>query len=81
MKKKLILFGSGAFGLKALELFGTDYVCAFTDNACKKESEKYGVPYITIEQMLMIYSSNILLVSMNPDNSVDVIEQLKKIWN
>lgn len=78
MKKKLILFGSGAFGLKALELFGTDYVCAFTDNACKKESEKYGVPYITIEQMLMIYSSNILLVSMNPDNSVDVIEQLKK---
>ena len=76
MNKKVILFGSGAYGLKALELLGRDNVYAFCDNACKSDGTKYGVAYLTFGSMKRMVESYILLVSMNSGNARTVAKQL-----
>jgi len=76
MNKKVILFGSGAYGLKALELLGRDNIYAFCDNACKSDGTKYGVAYLTFSSMKRIIESYILLVSMNTGNAKTVTKQL-----
>ncbi len=74
--KKIILFGSGAYGLKALEYFGQENVYAFCDNACKKNSIKYGLPYITFYEYLKQYNNYITIISTNINNSHEIINQL-----
>lgn len=76
MNKKVILFGSGAYGLKALKLLGREHVYAFCDNACKSDGTKYGVAYLTFSSMKRIVESYILLVSMNAGNARTVAKQL-----
>jgi len=76
MNKKVILFGSGAYGLKALELLGRDNIYAFCDNACKSDGTKYVVAYLTFSSMKRIIESYILLVSMNTGNAKTVAKQL-----
>ena len=77
MHKQIILLGSGAYGLKALKLLGKDNIYAFSDNACKSDSVKYGIKYITIERMQSICDSYVILISMNYDNSISMAEQLR----
>lgn len=76
MNKRAILFGSGAYGLKALKLLGRENVYAFCDNACKSDGTKYGVAYLTFGSMKRIVESYILLVSMNAGNARTVAKQL-----
>lgn len=76
MNKRVILFGSGAYGLKALKLLGREHVYAFCDNACKSDGTKYGVAYLTFGSMKRIVESYILLVSMNAGNARTVAKQL-----
>ena len=76
MNKKVILFGSGAYGLKALKLLGRENVYAFCDNACKSDGTKYGVAYLTFSSLKCIVESYILLVSMNTGNARTVAKQL-----
>lgn len=74
--KKIILFGSGAFGLKALEYFGKENIYAFCDNGCKQQDYKYGVPYIPFSEFIAIYSQYIVIVSTNINNSHEIADQL-----
>ncbi len=74
--KKIILFGSGAYGLKVLKILGEDKVFAFCDNSCKSDGTKYGINYITINHLMKILPSCIVLLSMNPSNSQEVANQL-----
>ena len=74
--KKLILFGSGAYGLKALNYFGEENVYAFCDNGCKAHGEKYGVLYIPFEELLQIHHKYIVFVSTNVNNSHEIANQL-----
>ena len=78
--KNIILFGSGAFGLKALEYFGNvsvgGGVYALCDNGCKETGTKYGVLYIPFEQLIDIYREYIIIVSTNVSNSREIAEQL-----
>lgn len=76
MIRKVILFGSGAYGLKALSVLGKEHVYAFCDNACKSDGTKYGINYITFGTMKRVVESYILLVSMNPGNARLVVKQL-----
>lgn len=76
MIRKVILFGSGAYGLKALGVLGKEHVYAFCDNACKSDGTKYGMNYITFSTMKRVVESYILLVSMNPGNARLVVKQL-----
>lgn len=64
MNKKVILFGSGAYGLKALELLGRDNIYAFCDNACKSDGTKYGVAYLTFSSMKRIIETKNPVFSM-----------------
>lgn len=76
MIRKVILFGSGAYGLKALSLLGKENVYAFCDNACKYDGTKYGIKYITFSTMKKMLPSYILLISMNFMNARLVAKQL-----
>lgn len=74
--KKLVLFGSGAYGLRALQYFGNENVHSFCDNRCEGEVYKYGIRCISFEQLRAIYQDYILLLSMNIDNAAEVVQQL-----
>lgn len=74
--KKIILFGSGAFGLKALEYFGEENIYAFCDNRCKEAGYKYNVKYIPFNRLLEIFKEYILVISMNRNNAHEVSTQL-----
>lgn len=74
--KKIVLIGSGAYGIRGLEYFKKENVFAFCDNACKENGYKYGVRYITYEKLLKIHKSYVLLISMNENNSQEVARQL-----
>ncbi len=74
--KKIILFGSGAYGLKALEYFGKDNIYAFCDNACISRGIKYGVLYITFQEFLAEHSNYIIIISTNINNSHEIVNQM-----
>lgn len=74
--KKLILFGSGAYGLKALQYFGKENVYGFCESGCEGENLKYDIPCISFEKLLAIYRDYIILLSMNADNASEVAGRL-----
>ena len=74
--KRIILFGSGAFGLKALEYFGKENIYAFCDNGCTQRGYKYGVPYIPFNEFIAIYHQYIVIISTNVNNSHEIANQL-----
>lgn len=74
--KKIILFGSGAFGLKALEFFGEDNIYAFCDNGCTQRGYKYGVPYIPFHEFIALHHQYIVIISTNVNNSHEIANQL-----
>ena len=74
--KKIILFGSGAYGHEMIDYFGGSIVIAMCDNACQCETVKYGIRYIPFETMLLELRDNILVLAMNPNNARSVIDQL-----
>ena len=74
--KKLVLFGSGAYGLRALQYFGHENVYSFCDNRCEGDMYRYGIRCISFEQLRAIYQDYILLLSMNIDNASEAGQQL-----
>lgn len=76
MNKKIILFGSGAYGLRVLQALEKKNVYAFCDNACKTEGSRYEIPYITVDHLREIVAESIILLSMNSANSKVVARQL-----
>ena len=74
--KKIILFGSGAYGHEMIDYFGESIVIAMCDNACQCETVKYGIRYIPFETMLLELRDNILVLAMDPNNARSVIDQL-----
>ena len=78
MIKKILLFGSGAYGLKLLKYFGKKNVYAFCDNDCPKRGYKYEILYITIEEFYKIYKDYLLVLSVNSSNAYEIALQL---WN
>ena len=76
--KKLILFGSGVYGLKMLEYFGRDNVEAFCDNECVAEDEKYGVRRIPFKKLTYIAADHIIILSVNSKNAEEIAQQLDR---
>lgn len=76
MTKKIILFGSGAYGLKLLNYFGKDKIYALCDNACQKRSYKYEILYITVNEFFEIYKDYLLILSVNRSNAYEITSQL-----
>ena len=78
MIKKILLFGSGAYGLKLLTYFGKNNIYAFCDNGCHRRGYKYGVLYIPVEEFLEIYREHLVVLSVNRGNAHEIALQL---WN
>lgn len=74
--KKIILFGSGNFGLRLLKYFGIENVYAICDNSCVGDSVKYGVPYITYDHYRTIQKDYITVAATNLINGREVAGQL-----
>lgn len=77
MIKKIILFGSGAYGLKLLNYFGKDKIYALCDNGCQKRSYKYETLYIPVEEFYEIYRDYIIILSVNTGNAREIASQLQ----
>ncbi len=78
MIRKIILFGSGAYGLRLLNYFGKDNIYALCDNGCQKRGYKYGVLYISIEEFLKIYKEYLIILSVNSRNAREIVAQLSQ---
>lgn len=75
-QKQIILFGCGEIGYRLLQYFGKRGVFAFCDNSCNKRGVKYGVDLIPYEELKEIASDYILVLSVNPQNAGEIINQL-----
>lgn len=76
MIKKIILFGSGAYGLKLLNYFGENHVYALCDNSCQRISHKYGALYIPTEEFYKIYRDYLVILAVNRTNAHEIALQL-----
>ena len=76
MNKKIILFGSGVYGKKALEYFGESSVYAFCDNHVRHNEAKYGVKVIGVQGLIDVVNDYILIVSTNKINAQSIATQL-----
>ena len=75
-KRKIILFGCGEVGYRLLSYFGAESVFAFCDNSCKERGVKYGVTLIPYAELKSVVEECILILSVNPQNAGDIINQL-----
>ena len=83
--EKIILFGAGKIGKKALDVIGSDYVYAFCDNFVKNGecAEKYGKKVISLDEYCASYSDKILVITACSVNTMQIGEQCrnKGIYN
>jgi len=74
--KKIILFGAGEIGLKALKHFGDENVECFVDNNKNKVGQTYyGKPVIGVEELAKIVANTEIVIS---NSFVDEISQQLK---
>lgn len=76
MVRKIILFGSGAYGLRLLNYFGNNNIYALCDNSCRKRGQKYGTLYITVEELYQIHRDYLLILAVNSINAHIIASQL-----
>jgi len=77
--RKVILFGAGQLGRKALAYFGVENVHCFADNNAKLAGgEIEHVPVISFEQLKAIYREYHLVLSMDISNSMVASVQLEE---
>lgn len=78
--KKIILFGAGEIGRRALKHFGSGKVAYFADNNEKKAGTYIeGIPVICLSQLKKIYKDYQIILSMDIGNSLTVSAQLDEI--
>lgn len=78
-EKKIILFGAGVYGKKALEYFGRDRVAYFADNNPELAgTEIEGVPVISFGQMREIYREYQIVISVSARTTPILAKQLEE---
>lgn len=79
MGKKVILFGAGQYGRKALEYFGQEQVYCFVDNNIDLVGEKIeGVPVISFGQLKEIHQKYQIIIAVDARKAKTMAEQLKE---
>lgn len=77
--KKIILFGAGAFGRKALEYFGADRVRCFTDNNAQLCGTLVdGIQVISFAQLKEIYPEYQIVISVSGRTVAVLAQQLEE---
>lgn len=78
-EKKVILFGAGNFGKKALAHFGHEKVAWFADNnAALAGTLIDGVPVITFEKLKEIHRDYEIVVATGPKLLFEIVPQLEQ---
>ena len=76
--KKIILFGIGDIGKKAIEFWGNDNVAYFVDNNKDKIGKTYcGKPVISVNELSEIWKDYNLIITASCYG--EIVEQLKEI--
>lgn len=75
--KKIVLFGCGVYGRKAMEYFGCNRILAFCDNSILDDRQtKYGIKCIALPELFELESEYLLIVSVNKANCQSISTQL-----
>jgi hypothetical protein len=75
--KKIIIFGAGAEGRKALAFYGPERVRCFVDNSPRKQGALYeGKPVISLAKLRALPADYQLTLALAPANAQEVIPQL-----
>lgn len=75
--KKIILFGAGAYGRKALESYGRDRVACFVDNNPVLQGKLIdGIPIISFEVLMGIHRNYQIVLSAASRAAIAIAEQL-----
>ncbi len=75
--KKIIIFGAGEYGRKALKYFGTERVAFFADNnETLLGKEIYGKKVIDINKLKKIYCDYQIVVAADTRKTIAIAEQL-----
>lgn len=76
--KKLILFGAGDYGQKALKYFGKERVCCFADNSKKRIGTSLnGVPIVSFTEMEEICKTYQLVLCVGSRFLMEVVLQME----
>lgn len=75
--KKIILFGAGVIGKKALLFFGQRNVYAFVDNDPSK-TFFWGKPVLSFDELVKLYPDCELIITVSRKNNLAVAEQLQR---
>ncbi len=79
MKNKIILFGSGEIGCKALSFLGSMNVCCFCDNDVNKVgAKKCGKIIISFAELKEKFRDTIVLISANWVNADKIVQQCEE---
>lgn len=79
MENKMILFGSGEIGYKALTFLGSENVWCFCDNDANKAGEKKcGKVIISFTELKEKYSDAIVMISANWVNTDKIVQQCEE---
>ena len=77
--KKIILFGAGAYGKKALNYFGEDNVICYTDNSTEiVGSMVNGKEVISLNKLKEIWREYQIVISVDGRKTIDLAKQLEE---
>lgn len=78
-KNKVILFGAGDIGKKALDFFGNDLVFCFCDNNKALVGKKlYGKKIVSLQTLKFFKNDFLIVISTSITNAWEIAIQLKK---
>lgn len=79
MNDKMVIFGSGKLGRKALAFFGDENVWCFCDNNPNLAgTEKYGKEIISFEELKQKYSDAIIVIAVGDLDSYAIAKQCEE---
>lgn len=77
--KKIVLFGSGTIGYRALNLLGEENILGFCDNDKSKAGKKsWGKQVFSFEQLKEKYKDSLIFVCIKLNKALPIADQLEK---
>lgn len=77
-EKKIVLFGAGIIGKRALQYFGQNRVHCFVDNNEKMIGEKIqNIPVISFHQLREVHEDYQIVISADLEHALAIAEQLE----
>lgn len=77
--RRIILFGAGTYGKRALDYFGRENIACFADNDKTKEGRRIlDIPVISFQQLREIHGNYDVVISVGVEASFPIAAQLEE---